>query len=151
MELGRIAGTRLVQLDKSVLTDSVPDKVYHISIDTKGAYWVDDMVERLVAELYDKFKAKVIWIRIENNVIDMQLVGSPFAWVALIAFLPALLSIFGIVAVLISIYSVLSAIPGWAWGLAAVGVGLILIGPTLGKSLSGTYKQVRVYPSVKGR
>lgn len=148
LEAGKLVGTKLVLMPKEVLTDSVPGKVYHLTIETKGIANEEETAKVLVKDLYDRFKAEVLWIKIENGVIDMQLIGSPFAWVALIAFIPAILAILGIVFVLVSVYSVIAAIPAWAWALLAVGVGLILIGPTITKSLTagrGGYEVVR-YP-----
>jgi len=144
LELGKLVGTKLMQMPKEVLTDSVPGKVYHLTIETKGIANEEEVAKTLVSELYSKFKAKVLWIRIENGTIDVQLIGSPFAWAALIAFLPAILSILGIVFVLVSIYNVIAAIPAWAWALLAVGVGLIFIGPTIAKSLTAGRERYEV-------
>jgi hypothetical protein len=91
-----------------------------------------------------RFRAKVVWIRISEDVIDVQLEGSPFAWAALIAFIPTILAILGVSVILVSVYSVVSAIPSWAWALLIVGVGLIFIGPTISKSLKAGYKEYRV-------
>jgi hypothetical protein len=149
LELGKLAGTRIVEMSKDVLTDSVPGKVYHLTIETKGIANEEEVVKTLVTELYNNFKAQVIWIRIVDGVIDLQLIGSPFAWVALIAFLPTILAMLGIVVVLISLYSVLAAIPGWAWGLLAVGVGLMLFGPKIGEAVTTGFKAEKKYKVIR--
>ena len=144
LEVGKLAGTRLVEMPKEVFTDSVPGKVYHLTVETKGIVNEEEVAKTLIAELYNKFKARVIWIRIENGVIDLQLVGSPFAWFALLAWLPTILAMLGIVMILVSIYSVIAAIPGWAWALMAVGVGVILLGPRIGEAVTAGYKKYEV-------
>ena len=149
LEVGKLIGTRLVEMSKEVLTDSVPGKVYHLTIETKGIANEEEVAKTLVSELYSKFKAQVIWIRIYNGVIDLQLIGSPFAWFALLAWLPTILAMFGIIVVLVSLYSVLTAIPGWAWGLLAVGIGLMLFGPQIGGAVSAGFKAEKKYKVVK--
>jgi len=144
LELGKLAGTKLVEMPREILTDSVPGKVYHLTIKTEGIFCEEEVAEVLVKELYDRFKAKVIWIRIEGSVIDLQLVGSPFAWAALIPFLPALLALLGVTIILISIYNVLVSIPAWTWALLAVGIGLIFFGPRIAESVFGGYEAYEV-------
>jgi hypothetical protein len=151
LEVGKLAGTRLVEVPKEVLTDSVPEKVYHLTIKTKGVTNEEEVAKTLVTELYNKFKARVIWIRIENGVIDLQLVGSPFAWLALLAWLPTILAMLGIVMVLVSIYSVISAIPGWAWALLAVGVAIILFGPKIAGAVTSGLERKEYATYVTGR
>ena len=144
LEVGKLAGTKLVQIPKEVLTDSVPGKVYHLTIETKGIANEEEVAKTLVTELYNKFKAQVIWIRIENGVIDLQTIGSPFAWLALLAWLPTILAMLGIVMILVSIYSVIAAIPSWAWALMAVGVAVILFGPKVAEVMTAGREKYRV-------
>jgi hypothetical protein len=149
LEVGKLAGTRLVEMPKEVLTDSVPEKVYHLTIKTKGVTNEEEVAKTLVSELYNKFKAKVIWIRIENGVIELQLIGSPFAWLTLLAFLPTILAMLGVIMVLLSVYSVLAAIPGWAWGLLAVGVVMILFGPKVAETITAGFGREKEYKVVR--
>jgi len=150
LEVGKLVGTRLVEAPREVLTESVPGKAYHITIETKGVIDEQQVVDTLTTELYTRFKAKVIWMRIADDIIDIQLIGSPFVWGALLAFLPTILAMLGIVVVLISLYSVLAAIPGWAWGLLVVGVGMILLGPKLAESVSGGFGREKAYKVIRG-
>jgi len=149
LEVGKLAGTKLVGMSKEVLTDSVPGKVYHLTIETKGIANEEEVARVLIAKLYEKFRAKVVWIRIADGIIDLQLIGSPFAWFALLAWLPTILAMFGIIVVLVSLYSVLTAIPGWAWGLLAVGIGLMLFGPQIGGAVSAGFKAEKKYKVVR--
>lgn len=143
LEVGKLVGTKLMQMSKEVLTDSVPGKVYHLTIETKGISPnnEEEVAKVLVEELYDRFKAKVIWMRIENGTIEVQLIGSPFVWLALIGFLPAILTILGVIFILVSVYNVIASIPTWAWALLAVGVAIIFIGPKIVKPIrAGAYE-----------
>ena len=149
LEVGKLIGTRLVEMSKEVLTDSVPGKVYHLTIETKGIANEEEVAKTLVTELYNKFKAQVIWIRIENGVIDLQTIGSPFAWLALLAWLPTILAMLGIVMILVSIYSVIAAIPSWAWALLAVGVAVILFGPKIGEAVTAGFGREKEYRVVR--
>jgi hypothetical protein len=151
LEVGKLVGTKLVEMPKEVLTDSVPGKVYHLSIETKGVTNEEEVAKTLTSELYNKFKAKVVWMKIENGTIDIQLIGSPFAWLALLAWLPAILSVLGIVMVLVSVYSVISAIPGWAWALLAVGVGMMLFGPKIAGAITSGLERKEYVTYVTGR
>ena len=137
IQAGTLVGSALKYLPQETLTDSVKGKCYQLHVETQGIKAEDEakVAERLVDELYARFKADVVWIRIENGVIDMQLYGSPFAWALLLAFLPTLLAILGIVFLLASVWSVIAAIPSWAWALLAVGVAMIVVGPVIGKTL----------------
>lgn len=137
LEAGKLVGTRLMEMPREVLTDSVPGKAYHLTIKTKGIANEEEVAEALVNKLYENFKAEVVWVKIENGVIDLQLIGSPFAWAALIAYIPLLLTLFGILLIGVAIYSVLAAIPSWAWGVLAIGVLLIFIAPTAATAAKG--------------
>lgn len=138
LEVGTLAGTKLEEIPKQFLTESVRERVYHLHIETQGISDEREAALILTTELDARFRAKVIWIRIADGVIDLQLIGSPFAWVALIAALPSILGLLGILMILVSVYSVLAAIPSWAWGALAVGVILIIAGPTVTKIVKRT-------------
>jgi hypothetical protein len=51
----------------------------------------------------------------------------------------------GVIMVLLSVYSVLAAIPGWAWGLLAVGVVMILFGPKVAETVTAGFKAEKKY------
>jgi hypothetical protein len=125
-----------VEIPKEILTASVPGKIYHLVIDYSGA--ASDEMELALAltkGLYDEFKAKVLYMNIDENSINIQLEGSPFAWALLIPWIPSILTLFGLTLIGIAVYTVLAAIPSWAWGLLAVGVLSILVAPTVGAAL----------------
>ena len=124
-------------MPKIVLGESVPEKVYELHIETAGIPNPREAVMLLAEKLYDKFKAKVVWAEVVNYAkIKIQVIGSPFAWALLIPFIPSILNLLAISVILISVYSVIAAIPGWAWALLAVGVVVLLVGPTVGKAFA---------------
>lgn len=145
LEVGKLVGTRLVQMSNVVLTDSVPGKVYHLTIETKGIANEEEVASVLTRELYDRFKAKVVWMRIKDGNIEVQLIGSPFIWAALIGFIPEILLLLGVVFVLVSVWNVIASIPSWTWALLAVGVGIIFLGPTIAKSLTRGHEKYEVW------
>ncbi len=142
LEVGTLVSPVIVQLPKEALTESVVGKFYHLHIETRGIS-VDNEVnvaKVLVEQLWTKFHADVVWIRIDNGIIDMQLQGSPFVWMLLLEFLPVILGGLAVAFILSSVWGIVTSVPGWAWALLAVGGILIFVGPSLGKTLSGATK-----------
>ena len=137
LEVGILSGTRLEEMSQQYMTESVRGRVYHLHIKTQGITDERAAALTLATQLDVKFKAKVTWIRVADGTIDLQLIGSPFAWAALIAALPAILGLLGIVMILVSLYTVLASIPSWAWATLATGVALLLLGPTIATMAGG--------------
>ena len=134
----------LEEIPRDMQTDSVPGKCYHLHIETKGIYKEKEVALVLTNELYKRFKADVVWMRIDHGVIDIQLYGSPFAWAALIAFLPAILGLLGVTFIISSVWSVISAIPGYAWALLGVGIVTLYFAPKIGGMFTGTQRRYEV-------
>jgi len=124
---------KIVKMPAIVLTSSVPEKVYEIHILTTGVPSAEDAVRLLAEKLYEEHKAQVVWAEVDNEMIKIQVIGSPFFWTALIPFIPAILGVLGISVALVAVYAVIAAIPNWAWALLAIGVALIFVGPVVGK------------------
>ena len=137
VSFGKHMEGKLLEMTGIALGDSVPGKVYEIHIQTNGVPDAEKAVMILAEKLYDEHKAHTIWAEVDGDTIRLQVIGSPFAWAVLIPFIPAIMGLLGISIVLISVYSVLAAIPSWAYALLAVGVGLILVGPWVGKTITG--------------
>lgn len=129
-ELGTLAGRYVVEIPKEMLTTSVPGKFYHIRIETGGVSDEEHVANTLINGFLTEFKAKVVYVQIENGVVNLQLEGSPFAWAAVIVWLPSVFTLLGIALLGISIYTVFASIPSWAWGTLAVGVILLLLAPS---------------------
>jgi len=128
----RIRG-RLVEMPAITLGESVPGKVYEIHIKTTGVSDAESVVISLAEKLYDNYKANVVWAEVDNDTIKLQIIGSPFVWALLLPAIPIILSLLGVTMILIAVYTVFAAIPGWAWGLLATGVILVFVGPAIGR------------------
>lgn len=135
LELGKTVGKRGMPLPIKMLTDSVPGKFYHINIETTGISDERAVVSLLVNKLNEKFRAKIVWIKVDGKGIELQLRGSPFAWVLLIPFIPTILGVIGVTVVLVAVYSIISAIPGWALALLIIGAVLAFAGPDIARAL----------------
>ena len=53
------------------------------------------------------------------------------AWAALIPLVPTILSVLGVVVTLVAVYVIFGGVPGWAFGLLAIGILFLTIVPTL--------------------
>jgi hypothetical protein len=143
LEVGTLVSPVVRYIPENRLTESIKGKYYHLCIETGGISESQEVIvaKALVDQLYKKFHADVVWMRIENGTIDMQLMGSPFIWTLLLGFIPSLLLVLAIIFVSTGVWSVVSSIPSWAWALLAVGGILIFVGPKIGKSLTGASTQ----------
>lgn len=134
IELGRrVEGkARLIPPSLLMKMESVPDSVYQIEIQTKGVRDEKAVVDTLVKGLREKFGVKVIWISVNKpkDMIKLQIVGSPFAWSALLLFLPTILLAIGVIVVLIAVFLIIVERPVLA-ALAVVGLALIGVGAAL--------------------
>lgn len=149
--LGEPVGKLLLEIPKEMLKDRpVPEKVYHLHIETEGIPNPKECADTLVRELYEKFpRLDILYLRIDTASVDLQIRTSSFAWLALLAWLPTIFAMLGLVILLISIYSVIAAIPGWAWALLAVGVGMILFGPKLAEAVTAGFKAEKKYKVIR--
>lgn len=131
---GTVVGTRTVYAPKEVLTESVPGAIYELRIKTKGVSNPKNVMVMLAEALWDNFKAKLYYFEVSDNIITMQIEGSPFAWAALLIFLPQILLTVGVIVLLIVVYLAVSSIPNWVYAVAAVALGLIFISTRFGGS-----------------
>ena len=137
-EYGRkIVAQRTVLIPPSMLTESVPGAVYQLEIKTKGIPDPKKVISVLTTELTRKFPdLKVLWIRVENQSISMQITSNPpFAWAALLAFLPEILMAIGITILFVTVYLVVSWVPSWIWALLITGTLLFFVGPAIARKL----------------
>jgi hypothetical protein len=149
IELGTMRGNILLEMPAVTLTESVPGKIYHLKILTNGVSNPQELFDVMSDGLAEVFRAKLYYLRVsDDGTIDMQIEGSPFAWAALLPWIPSILTLLGIAFIGIAVYSVLASIPSWAWALLAGGIFMIVIGPTVGKSLAEGKTRSFVYRSV---
>ena len=105
-------------------------KFYEIHIDTDGIPDPRVAVDTLIAGLRNQ-GVETVWASADARVIRIQIAGSPIAWAALIPLIPTILSVIGVIATVVAVYMIFTGIPGWAWGLLAVGLLFLTVVPTL--------------------
>jgi hypothetical protein len=108
---------------------------YYLKLDV-STLTQDKAVEALnglTSEMRSKFGIKTIYGKAEPNAIHLIIMGSPFAWLALLAWLPTILGLLGIILFGVSVWQAVAAIPSWVWAWLAIGGALIILGPPLGE------------------
>jgi hypothetical protein len=111
--------------------------VYHLKLDV-STLTQDKAVEalnRLTSEMKSKFGIKTIYGKAEPNTIHLIIMGSPFSWLALLAWLPTILGLIGIILFGVSVWQAIAAIPSWVWACLVIGGALIILGPPLGERI----------------
>ena len=136
MKLGtRVEGKRIpLPKDYLVSADSVKGHIYEIVIKTDKK--VDDITateiaSRLAYELPKRFNAELLYFENYDNYIIMDVKGSPFAWSALLTWLPEVLMLVGLAVLTISVFLIISSNPWLAFttflGLILIAVGYYLL------------------------
>lgn len=126
---GKVVGDQAILMDKSYLSESVIGQVYELKLKTNGVPSPEYAAAALLKGLREKFGAKLLYFEVDDNIITMQIEGSPFAWNLLLIFLPEILVGLGITTLFIMVYLVTSAVPSWQYGLVALSLSLIFIAP----------------------
>ena len=126
-----MVGTNAVFLPEDMRTTSVPGQVYELQMKTTGVVDPKATAFLLANELAEKFNATLLYFEVDKDVITIQMVGSPFAWSALLLFLPQILVGLGILITMITVYLVGSTIPSWIYGVLFVGTVLVALGPRM--------------------
>lgn len=103
----------------------------------------DEAVRRLAEGLREKFNAELLYARAESNRLSLQIRGSPFSWLALFAWLPAILGLLGITIFGISVWQMVTSIPTWVWATMAIGAALIVLGPSIGEWILSSMERMR--------
>lgn len=106
-------------------------KYYELHIDTDGIPDPSKAVEALISDLRC-WGVETVWASADAKSVRLQIAGSPMSWSVLLGLLPSILTVMGIAVILISVYRIVSGIPGWFWGLLVVGIILIKILPRPG-------------------
>lgn len=127
--VGKMVGDQTIYMPKEVLTESVIGQVYELQIKTNGVPSPSSVAAVLQKKLKEKFNANLLYFEVDDNVLTIQIEGSPFAWNLLLVFLPEILVGLGIAVLFIMVYLVTSTIPSWQFGLVAVALTLIFLGP----------------------
>jgi len=122
----------LVPLDYVTLSmgGTEKGKFYELHINTDGIPDPRKAVETLVEGLRSQ-GVETVWVSADARIIRIQIAGSPMAWALLIPLIPTILSLIGVLATVTAVYMIFTGIPGWAWGLLAVGLLFLTVVPTL--------------------
>lgn len=120
-----------IQIPDEMLTESVIGSQYQLVIETDGVSNPEQALAIIRNRLNVLYNIKMYYGEVVDNKITVQISGSPFAWSAVLMFLPQILAVIGVVVGVITAYLLVSSIPTWVYGLSAVAILLILILPKI--------------------
>ena len=113
------------------LVETIPGWTYEVLIRTDKPA-PPNTIDTILTQFKLKLpQVKILWIGVEGNEIRIQLQGSPVAWSTILALISWILPLLGLAMMLIAVWAVISAVPGWAWALLITGGILILLSPTI--------------------
>lgn len=120
-------------------------KTYQINLQVEGLTDSEGAIDYILSRMAEGYPSlAVTWIQASERAqtIDIQFVsldqtarlsGQTMAIGSILLFLPQILTLLGIVVVALSAWTMVAAIPWWAWALLGTGVFLWIFGPTIGK------------------
>jgi hypothetical protein len=113
------------------LKETVPGAIYEIRIKTNkpAPPQTIETIKRVFAEKCPS--VKIHYIEVDGNNVTIQLEGSPIAWETILALLPLIFTLLGLVILLVAVFSLISAIPSYVWALLIVGAITLFIVPGL--------------------
>lgn len=130
-KLGKIGGDQTIYMEKEMLTESVIGQIYELQLKTRGVSCPECAAATLSKKLKEKFGATLLYFEVDDDIMTIQIEGSPFSWNLLFVFLPEILVGLGIVVLFIMVYLVTSSIPSWQYGLGAIALTLIYLAPSM--------------------
>ena len=146
--LGEHTEGELTYIPRKTLSETVIGQTYEAHVKTQsllglGGASKENIANIIIQELPKRVPGlKLNWIKIEDTMIKLQFIGSPFAWTIFLTALPAILSLVGITVSLIGIYLVWSKIPGWTLGVIVLGLSLLYLAPKLGSIALESLKEL---------
>ena len=145
VEVGKRIVGKTNYIPRAMLIESVPGQIYELEIRTKGISNPEQAISALNTELPKKYKGlKVHWIGVNGSVIKIQLTGSPFAWAALMLFIPTILTLVGIAVTLIAVFLVWTTVPPHITASLVVGLVLTIFGSQMGGLITKGMLKVKV-------
>jgi hypothetical protein len=87
--------------------------------------------------------ARLLYAIADSNSIKMVIHGSPFSWAALLALLPMLLALAGMILLGVGAWQAITAIPSWVWAALIIGGALLILGPPIGEFILGYIEKAR--------
>ena len=94
-----------------------------------------ELAQAIKANLKEKFNIELHYIAIKENEIIMYISGSPFTWAALIAWLPILLGLFGIIMIGIGVWQAFASVPSWVYATIIAGILILYVSPHVARML----------------
>jgi len=117
LKVGRKGAVYLIKLDVSELTKEKAAKA----------------LEELKKGLEERFGIRLLYGATTKNEVWLVIRGSPFSWLALLAWLPFILGLLGIVLFGVSVWQAIASIPPWVWATLIIGGALLIFGPAIGE------------------
>ncbi|MBA7489946.1 hypothetical protein ES702_00480 [subsurface metagenome] len=119
-------------------------KTYEVNAETTIMRDGEDIVQFILNQFQQTYpELEINWIQIDTQTIKLQfkilsretlgLAPRPASLTAatIIVWLPTILTAIGVVAIVVSLYLVMQAVPWYVWGTLAVGIILVIWGPSL--------------------
>lgn len=141
LTLGEPKDGELIYMPYKTLSESVIGQTYEAHVKTQGLLGLggaskENIANIIMQELPKRVPGlKLNWIEVDDTMIKLQFIGSPFAWVIFLTALPAILELIGVTVTVMAIFLIWSKIPRWMLGLLLFGVALVYFGPGLGKTI----------------
>jgi hypothetical protein len=117
--------------------------IIHLNVSGLTREKAVDVLSKLREGLEQKFGIRTLYAVADSNSIKMVIHGSPFSWLALLAWLPLILGLLGIILFGISVWQAIAAIPSWLWATLIISGALILVGPAIGEWILRQVKKAR--------
>ena len=119
-------------------------KTYEINAETTIMRDGEDIVQFILNQFQQTYpELEINWIQIDTQTIKLQfkvvsrealgLAPRPASLTAatIIVWLPTILTAIGVVAIVVSLYLVMQAVPWYVWGTLGLGIILVIWGPSL--------------------
>lgn len=119
----RIAG-QLAPLGSSPIGLAVLHKPYELQFETSP---VEDpsQLARILYDLKSYYpEVTATYVEVGPTTTRLQIAGSPFSWEVLMPILPDLFLFAGVIMIVVSVFTIIGAIPTWA--LVTLGAGIFL-------------------------
>lgn len=140
-----------IEGEKNIASDNFklsPDKIFQVDVKTEGMEDERETANFILKKIREEYPSlEVNWIKADKKrqVIQFQLKrmstrmtaeSQSLFVVSLLSWLPTILTLVGIAATGISLYSIIPQVPWYAWALLGTGLFFLLFGPALADYLA---------------
>jgi len=139
----RLPITRM-PIPREKLTVGRKGAIYDVAIEVSPLMTpekAEEAIRMLVSGLAKEFGIKTIAAKAFKDKICLQIMGSPFSWATLLAWLPTILALIGLTMVGVSVWNAIVSVPSWVWALLVIGTATFLIGPIIGEWILTEYEK----------